>query len=326
MTTARMGRPYSETALPTEKPGELEDPVDRRLVDRGIRGQRHHSRLAVGLSAHGGRDDVDALLAEDRADPADHPRLVGVAEDRQVVGDGQIEILAPDSRQVRDVARSDPGAGHLHDLVTGVEPDDDQLGEVLRGRIPRLGQLDAPLLGHVRAVDQVDRLLRVTGEDPDEGGDAQDPSVLIGQSAAEFNLHAVGCALPERLREAAELLAEGHERGQLLHHLRADRGDVDRRCHHASGERRGHLLRSDHSGAVLRLRGRGAEVRRDDHVIALQDWMTAEWLLGEDVERGARRASLTRGPRPGRPGRSARRGRSSRFGRRRASARWRRRR
>ena len=46
----------------------------------------------------------------------------------------------------------------------------------------------------------------MAGEDPDEGGDAEDPGVLVGEPAAEFDLHPVGRAVSKRLREAAELL------------------------------------------------------------------------------------------------------------------------
>ena len=52
-------------------------------------------------------------------------------------------------------------------------------------------------------------------------------------------------------------------------------------------ERRRDLLGGDDPGAVLGLLGRGAEVRGDDHVVALQDRVVGEGLLGEDVERGA---------------------------------------
>src|SRR5262245_8358844 len=58
---------------------ELEDAVDRRRIDGRVGRQRHHRRVALGLRADGGRDDVDPLLAEDRADPADHARLVRIA-------------------------------------------------------------------------------------------------------------------------------------------------------------------------------------------------------------------------------------------------------
>ena len=41
------------------------------------------------------------------------------------------------------------------------------------------------------------------------------------------------------------------------------------------------------AGAVLRLGGRGAEVRRHDHVVAAEERVLGRGLLGEDVERGA---------------------------------------
>ena len=93
------------------------------------------------------------------------------------------------------------------------------------------------------------------GEDPDQSRDAEDARVLVRESAAELHLDPVGRPLAQRLGQPAELLAEGHERRELLHHLRADRGDVDRRGDHAAGERRRHLLGGDHAGAVLRLGG-----------------------------------------------------------------------
>ena len=48
-----------------------------------------------------------------------------------------------------------------------------------------------------------------------------------------------------------------------------------------------HLLGGDDPGAVLGLGGRGAEVRGDDDVVALEQRVLGERLLGEDVERGA---------------------------------------
>ena len=131
-----------------------------------------------------------------------------------------------------------------------------------------LDQLDPALLGHLRRVDQVDRLLGVAGEDPDEDGDAEQAGVVVGDAAAELDRDAVDRALAEALGEAAELFAERHERRQRLHLLGADGGDVDRVGDDAAGQRRGHLLGGDDAGAVLGLGGRGAEVRGDDDVVA----------------------------------------------------------
>src|SRR5215468_4863940 len=96
-TTALMPGPYLQRdGAADEEAIQLENPVDRRLVDGCVRGDRHDGRFALGLRSDGRRDDVDALLAEDRAHLADHSRLIGVAEDRQVIGEGQEEVLAPD--------------------------------------------------------------------------------------------------------------------------------------------------------------------------------------------------------------------------------------
>src|SRR6478672_7676702 len=75
---------------------QLEDLGDRRLVHRRVSRQSHHRTFAILLGANRGGDDVDALLSEHRADPADHAGTIGVAEDRDVLGEGQVEALAPD--------------------------------------------------------------------------------------------------------------------------------------------------------------------------------------------------------------------------------------
>src|SRR5206468_1199176 len=67
---------------------QLEDLLDRLAANVGVGGQRHHRTLAVLLGADCGGDDVDALLAEHRADPADHARPVGVTKDSDVLGEG----------------------------------------------------------------------------------------------------------------------------------------------------------------------------------------------------------------------------------------------
>ena len=48
-----------------------------------------------------------------------------------------------------------------------------------------------------------------------------------------------------------------------------------------------HLLGGDDPGPVLGLGGRGAEMRGDDDVVALEQRVLGERLGGKDVERGA---------------------------------------
>ena len=62
------------------------------------------------------------------------------------------------------------------------DPHRDQLGEVLGAGVLGLDQLDPPLLGHLRRVDEVDRLLGVAGEDPDEDGDPEQAGVVGGDA------------------------------------------------------------------------------------------------------------------------------------------------
>ena len=173
-----------------------------------------------------------------------------------------------------------------------------------------LDQLDPALLGHLRGVDEVDRLLGVAGEDPDQDGDPEQAGVVGGDPAAELGGDPVDRAVAEALGEAAELFAERHEGRQRLHLLRPHRGDVDRVGDDAAGQRRGHLLGGDDAGAVLGLGGRGAEVRGDDDVVAGEDRVLGERLGGEDVERRAAELAATRGRRARRRARPARRGRS----------------
>ena len=70
------------------------------------------------------------------------------------------------------------------------------------------------------------------------------------------------------------------------------------------------LLGGDDPGAILRLGGRGAEVRGDDDVVALEERVLGERLLGEDVERRAGDLARLEPRRAARRGRPARRGRS----------------
>src|SRR6478672_10488012 len=110
---------------------ESEDLLDRLRPHRSVGGEGHHGLVPALLGADRGGDDVDPLFAEEGPDPPDHPRPVGVTEDGDVLGERQVEALAPDRDQVRLVAGTDAGARHLDLLVAGTDPDGDQLGEVL---------------------------------------------------------------------------------------------------------------------------------------------------------------------------------------------------
>ena len=113
---AHRARPYPverpaaqrSTARPAQKPSSSRMLLDRRSGGTGASVVSAITAWSpAGLGADGGGDDVHAVLAEDRADPADHARLVVVAEDREVLGERHVEALAPDPDQVGNVARAD---------------------------------------------------------------------------------------------------------------------------------------------------------------------------------------------------------------------------
>ena len=73
--------------------------------------------LVVRQLADGGRGDVHARVAEDRADAADHARAVAVAEQREVLLELEVEALAPGLEQVRAVAAARRRADDARALV-----------------------------------------------------------------------------------------------------------------------------------------------------------------------------------------------------------------
>src|SRR5436309_9771231 len=87
-----------------------DDLLQHFLWTRGV-GRNHHRRqTAVGvgpgplrLAPDRGRDDIDPVLSECRADASDHPGHVAVAEHGDVVLKLDIEALAPGLEEMRPV-------------------------------------------------------------------------------------------------------------------------------------------------------------------------------------------------------------------------------
>ena len=212
-------------------------------------------RSRPGLTAHGGGGDVDAVLAEARADAADHAGDVGVAEQRQVrIVDLQVEALAPGLEQVRAVELPDRGADDADRLAGADDRHADEVGVVAGDRLATLGDRDPALLRERRRVDEVDVLLRAAGEDAGEHGQGQQAGVALGDPAHVLDLDALD-ALGQARGDAAEPLRERDVRAEDLHVLRADGGDVDRGRDDAAGEGEHDLLGRLHARAVLRLGG-----------------------------------------------------------------------
>ena len=82
-----------------------------------------------------------------------------------------------------------------------------------------------------------------------------------------------------------DALRERKERPHALRRL--GRGDVHRERHEVAAQREHHLLGDRLARLVLRLRGRRAEVRRDDDVVEREQRRLGGRLLRERVDRGA---------------------------------------
>jgi hypothetical protein len=193
----------------------------------GSCGRHDHRRQAaaigvvpVHLAADRGRGDVDAVAAEDRADVADHPGDVAVAEDRDVLLQLDHEAVVPHLGEMRHVARADSGPRHRDPFAAGDHGDADQLVEVLGLAARLLLDHDPALLREGRRVDVVDLLLGAPAHRARDHGERQQPRVEVRDAPEEGGLDPLDrAALREPHRELAEVLRERQERRQRLHRL-----------------------------------------------------------------------------------------------------------
>ena len=251
----------------------------RRLgVDR-----ERHQRLAALLRPRDGHvRDVHARLAEHRPDAADHAGHVVVAEEDHPRRELEVDREAERAGEEEARLRPDRRAGDL-DVVDG---DRDEVRVVARRPGALLGHLDPPLRRDHGRVDVVDRLVDAALEGAVQRRDRQQARVVLGDPAVERERDPARVAAGELDREPAELRRERDVRAEHLEVLGADDRDVDGVRDEAALERRDDLLRDDQARAVLRLLGRGGEVRRRDDV--LEPEQLALVRLGrEDVERRA---------------------------------------
>src|SRR6266516_1010806 len=89
-------------------------PVEDAVGDAGVHGQRHQRFAALLAAADLHAGDVDARLAEDGPDPADHAGPVLVEQERHVVGGRHVDRDAVDGDQPLGVVAADGGAGDAH--------------------------------------------------------------------------------------------------------------------------------------------------------------------------------------------------------------------
>src|SRR4051794_20455720 len=261
--------------------------LDERLRGRLVDGQRHQSLLAVARPRDGHVRDVRAVVAEERADLADHAGNVVVAEEHHVGGELDVDPepvrareeqarLGPDRRS-RDLhlfaaLRRHAYLEDVHVVTRGAEP-------FLRDRDPALGREQG-------CVDVVDGLVDPATEDAVERSDRQQPRVEIGDRPVCRDDDPPRPSAGELDGQPPELRRQGNERAEHVERRLVDNRDVDGIRDETAVERSHDLLRDDHPGPVLRLVRGGSEVRRQDDAVELEQ-RTVVRLLGEDVESGA---------------------------------------
>src|SRR5437667_6070045 len=137
-------------------------------VDQGDRHAAH--ALAAELEA----GDVDAALAEERADPADDARHVAVVQHQDVPLGNRLHAEAVDLGQA-DRLGAERRAPDGRRAAGPAAPDADRVQVVARLRGAGLDHLDASLAGERRRVHVVDARVEELGEEPAQRGGGERP-------------------------------------------------------------------------------------------------------------------------------------------------------
>ena len=196
-------------------------------------------------------EDVHAAGPEGRADAPDHARHVAVAEQRDVVGELQVEALAPGLEQVRAFAASDDGADDALALTAGDDGHAHEVGEVAAVLRRVSTSLDPALLGDRRGATGLTSS-SVSLQHAEQHFHGQRPGVALADAAEQLDLDAVDRDPSARVMARRPSRARAARRAKHLEVLGRHRRHVDRAGDAAAGER-GDLLGGLVAGTVGRL-------------------------------------------------------------------------
>ena len=224
--------------------------------------------------------DVHAGVAEDRADDADHPWAIVVADDEHVRSRRHVARVVVDEHDalLATAARQRPG-DHVPIAAHG-----DQVQEVDRCRRRHLFHFDAVLDDELRCVDVRNGLVAHRTEDPLQHRQRQDAGVVLGEVAFVADLQLRRHTFGQAREQPAERLTQRQERLDALG--RFGSVDVDGEWHELAGQGELDHLGDGVAGLVLRLSRRRAEMRCDDHGIEPEQRALGHRLGREHVERG----------------------------------------
>src|SRR5260370_6213018 len=205
-------------------------------TDRIVDGEDHHRVAPRRIATHLHARDVDVVLAQDRAEAADHPRPVIVPADQESPLWHQVDSERVDSNRTRL-----PHEHRARELVA-VHTKSDEAGVASMRRAAALDQLDAPARGDEARVDGVYTVFRERLQDAANRRRNQQVHVVLSHLTLELELDRAHSAAEELAVQRCQALGEQGEWTQVNELLWREGWRVDRMAGRIAGEHRCDLL------------------------------------------------------------------------------------
>src|SRR5208283_1351200 len=227
-------------------------------------------------------------LPEHRAHRADHSGNVAIMQHEEITLGHRLDAVAVDPGQAQR-AISEHGAGDFVLAAAGANRECQGVDVISDFAGARFDNADSAFASDKWRVDVIEILVEEAAHQTlqNRGGDRVGLEIRGFTAKRQRQLcRRVG----DQLRgESAQLFAKHEMRPENFEFLGGQRRDVNRLPNRAFDQEVGHLMRDIDRDLDLRLVGGGAEVRRYDHVIELEQRMVGgRWLLDEHVQSRAR--------------------------------------
>src|SRR5450631_546067 len=259
------------------------DRLEHSQRKRRVDSQRDECVTAAGVARNLHAGDVDAVLTQDVTEHADHTGAVFVTEEREVLGQREVDVEVVDLHELLNELRARQRAGNRKLVpVRQGAANGNQIAVVDAVVVGGQAYLDTAVLREQRRVDVGDRLLDDVGEHALENRKFKHLDVVRSDLAADLDLDSTGNSACQCCENAAELLGERQRRPHVF-------GDcatlhVDRVGHELTRERELHRPRNSGAGLLLRFVGACTKVRRDDDVVEFKQRAGRRRFGSENVE------------------------------------------